>query len=265
MSLSVTPIRNIISFRADNPADKQVSAPKNDDSPKQQPKKTAQKAEGDSFQKEGENVKKNSHHLKKRKGAGKPAAEGDVLDDMVQDGLSSEKVPRHRQIKNNLKRAIGNSVEAWENFLKFKARASAYASGIFNGVVAGLGVGSSIMALDWAMNGIARISKKETTASMYIKEPAALVTEAFKDVFKGVYKLPDKTIRQLTKEFIHSPIDLYNYVQKAPNVSKIGKTAAPLAGGAAMAICLAKAVIRANSRVAGIEHAFSSGHAHDLG
>ena len=263
MSLSVTPIRNRIAFRADNQASTPVSAPKNDDTPKKEPVVPAKKTEGDSFQKEGDNVKKN-RHLRRRKEAGKQGAEGDVLDDTIKEALPQNDVPRHRRIKHNIKRAIGNSVEAWEDFLKFKARASAYASGIFNGVVAGLGVGGSIMALDWAMNGIARISRKETTSTMYIKEPAALVTDAFKKVFKGIYALPDKTIRQLTKEFIHSPITLFNYVRNAQNVSKIGKTVAPLAGGAAMAYYLVKAGLQANHRIAGIEHAFSSGHAHDL-
>ncbi len=268
MSLNVTPIRNRISFRADNGEKPSVSADR-DDAPRKEPVISDKKEIGstDSFQKEDKaqvKSEKLSRRQRKKQNGKLADKNSDVLDEAVDEGLKTDKSPRRGKIKNNLRRAIGNSVEAWEKFLKFKARSSAYAAGLFNGVVAGLGVGGSIMALDWAMNGIARISRKEATSSMYIKEPAGLVTGAFKKVFKGIYALPDKTVRQIAKDFVHSPVSLYEYVKNAPNVSKIGKTAAPLAGGVALAYCLARAVLRANSRVANIEHAFSSGHAHDL-
>ena len=260
MSLSVTPIRNHnISFRADGEEKPDV---KKDDTPRKEPVIDT-KETPDSFKKGIEHEQKPlSRREKKRLRNQEQGA--DVLDKTVDKALTPDKESKPKKIRSNIKRAIGNSVDTWERFLKFKARTSAYVSGIFNGVVAGLGVGGSVMAIDWAMNGIARISRKEATSSMYIKEPAVLVTGAFKKVFKGVYALPDKTIRQITKDFIHSPVTLYNYVKNAPNVTKIGKVAAPLAGGAVLVYHLGKSILRANGRVANIEHAFSSGHAHDL-
>ena len=195
------------------------------------------------------------------KEAPKPA-QTDVLDDFVKEGTT----PIDNNIKStkSMKKLLKKSLNTWQNFLKFKARATEYTKGAINGVISGLGVGASVMALDWAMNGVARVSKKEASSTMFIKEPANIVGRAFKQVFKTIYHLPDLTLRQIAYHTVHAPVDLFNYVKNAKNVTKIGKCFAPLLGGAAMAYSITKSVLKANNRVADIEHAFNSGHAHDL-
>ena len=148
--------------------------------------------------------------------------------------------------------------------LKFKARTIEYTKGVVTGAVAGLGIGGAVMSLDWAMNSVSRVARGNEKASIYITEPAKVIGSAFSGVFKGVYHLPNMTIKNILKKTLHSPIDLFSYVKNAKHVTKAGKVLAPVAGGVALAYCLTRAVLRANQRVADIEHAFSSGHAHDL-
>ena len=185
-----------------------------------------------------------------------------IVDDFVKEATTPTSL--NKKSVRNVRRLLKNSVDSWQRFLKFKARATEYTKGLINGVVAGLGVGASVMAMDWAMNGIARVSKKEASSTMFVTEPAKLVGRSFAGVFKAIYNIPNLTIKQLAKNIVHSPIDLFNYVKDAPNVTKVGKTFAPILGLTAMGYCLTKSVLRANCRVANIEHAFNSGHAHDL-
>ena len=192
---------------------------------------------------------------------GAPLSSSNITDKFVKDATEPSKDGKSGLKIGNI---IGGTIDTWQNFLKFKARTVEYTKGVVTGAVAGLGIGGAVMSLDWAMNSVSRVARGNEKASIYITEPAKVIGSAFSGVFKGVYHLPNMTIKNILKKTLHSPIDLFCYVKNAKHVTKAGKVLAPVAGGVALAYCLTRAVLRANQRVADIEHAFSSGHAHDL-